>query len=130
MASDRTLLQIQRFEEALAKLHEALVLDETEIVRDALIQRFETTFEMAWKAAWRVLLDLGEKSPEAASQAIEAAFRVGLIEDAGLWQEVRKYRNLTSHSYQINVAVSVAAFVRASAIHAFDALLVKLKSGV
>ena len=128
MPSERTLLQIERFEQALTRLHEALVVNETDLVRDALIQRFEATFEMAWKSTRRVLLDIGENVPESAPVTIEAAFRLGLIADAGLWQEVRRYRNLTSHSYQTNVAVQVAAFVRAQAIHAFDGLLVKLKS--
>lgn len=128
MLSDRTNLQIQRFEEALAKLHAVLVVNEDEIVRDALIQRFEATFEMAWKSTRRVLIDLGETVAESAPITIEAAFRVGLITDAGLWQDVRKYRNMTSHSYQTDVSVQVAAFVRAHAIHAFDALLATLKS--
>ena len=128
MLSDRTQLQIQRFEEALRRLHEALVLDEDDIVRDALIQRFEATYEMAWKSAWRALLDMEESVIESGPVAIEAAFRVGLIADAGLWQEVRKYRNMTSHSYQTKVAIEVAAFVRARAMPAFDALLATLKS--
>lgn len=128
MASDRARLQIARFEEALSRLHAALTLNEDDIVRDALIQRFEATFEAGWKAARRVLMDLGEPVPESAPITIDAAFRVGLIEDAGLWQEVREFRNKTSHSYQTRVAVAVAAFTRARAVHAFDALLAKLKA--
>ena len=128
MPSERTLLQIERFEEALTKVHEALAVNETELVRDALIQRFEATFEMAWKSCRRVLLDMGEDVPEFAPVTIESAFRLGLITDAGLWQEIRRYRNMTSHSYQTNVAVQVAAFVRAKAIHAFDELLFELKA--
>lgn len=128
MLSDRTKLQIQRFEEALARLHAVLELNEDDVVRDALIQRFEATYEMAWKSAWRAMLDMGESVIESGPVAIENAFRVGLIADAGLWQEVRRYRNMTSHSYQNKVAIEVAAFVRAQAIQAFDALVVTLKS--
>lgn len=128
MLSDRTQLQIQRFEAALGRLHAVLVLNEDDVVRDALIQRFEATYEMAWKSAWRALLDMGESVIESGPVAIEGAFRVGLIADAGLWQEVRKYRNMTSHAYQSKVAIEVAAFVRAQAMPAFDALLAALKS--
>ena len=38
------------FEQALRRLEEALAKPEDPIVRDACIQRFEFTFEMAWKA--------------------------------------------------------------------------------
>lgn len=38
------------FEKALGRLEEALTRPEDPIVRDACIQRFEFTFEMAWKA--------------------------------------------------------------------------------
>jgi len=37
-------------ERALARLQEALAKPEDSIVRDAAIQRFEFTFEMAWRA--------------------------------------------------------------------------------
>lgn len=44
--STRTML----FEKALRRLEEALDKPESAIVRDASIQRFEFTFELAWKA--------------------------------------------------------------------------------
>ena len=52
MADHRFTLALGNFEKALARLHEVLVLDETDIVRDALIQRFEFTFETGWQAAY------------------------------------------------------------------------------
>lgn len=45
--TERFAQQRGHFERALAPLAEALAPDETEIVRDAIIQRFEFTFEMA-----------------------------------------------------------------------------------
>jgi hypothetical protein len=38
------------FERALLRLEEALEKPEDAIVRDACVQRFEFTFEMAWRA--------------------------------------------------------------------------------
>jgi len=43
-------LRLSHFERALSRLEEALAKPEDPIVRDASIQRFEFTFEMAWKA--------------------------------------------------------------------------------
>lgn len=48
-------LALRDFESALARLGVALALEETEIVRDALIRRFEFIFETGWKAMQRWL---------------------------------------------------------------------------
>ena len=47
--------QREQFERALERLHEVLAENETGIVRDALIQRFEFAFEMAWRSLHRFL---------------------------------------------------------------------------
>ena len=46
MSQDRFELMRSQFERALSRLHEALEQDETELIRDALIQRFEFTYEL------------------------------------------------------------------------------------
>lgn len=127
MVSDRTRQQIEQFERALGKLQAALEVDETEIVRDAMIQRFEFSFEMAWRSAWRWLLDQGEKLPEKAYDVLPSAFQGRLIADADLWVRMRDYRNQTSHTYKEELAVEVAAFIRSSAAGAMAELLAELK---
>ncbi|OGA22749.1 MAG: hypothetical protein A3I01_13585 [Betaproteobacteria bacterium RIFCSPLOWO2_02_FULL_65_24] len=127
MTADRTRLQIEQFDKALHRLHEVLALDETDVVRDALIQRFEFTFEMAWRSLWRFLNDRGERLSENAYEVLTSAFKSKLIADADLWGKVREYRNLTSHTYKEETAIEVAAFVRSAAVQAFDTLLAELK---
>ncbi|MBI4562335.1 MAG: nucleotidyltransferase substrate binding protein, partial [Candidatus Rokubacteria bacterium] len=72
------------FEQALSRLDEALARSEDAIVRDACIQRFEFTFEMAWKALQRYALAEGLEcvSPR---DCFRAAFRLGLIENDARW---------------------------------------------
>jgi nucleotidyltransferase substrate binding protein (TIGR01987 family) len=123
---DRFELARQQFGKALARLHEALALDETSIVRDALIQRFEFTFELAWKAMHYWLITEGEAVPPITGATLRMALLAGLINDAEVWQRVRDHRNATSHTYNEAKAVEVAAFVRTGAVAAFDALAAKL----
>lgn len=125
----------QRFEEhraqfarALARLHEALAENETPIVRDALIQRFEFTFEMAWLSLFDHLSSQGARVARQAFAVLPLAFQSQLVDDAAVWDQVRAYRNLTSHTYDEAKAVEVAAFVRSTAAAAFDALLAKLQA--
>lgn len=128
MSQDRFALAREQFERALVRLHEALNENETEIVRDALIQRFEFTYELGWKCMFRWLRAQGENVKEIGRQVIQAAYRADLITDADLWERIKDYRDETSHTYNKEKAIEVAAFVRAEAVSAFDALLAKLKT--
>jgi nucleotidyltransferase substrate binding protein (TIGR01987 family) len=128
MADARFLLALGQFEKALARLHELLPEPETPIVRDALIQRFEFTFEAAWRAAYRWLQVRGADVAQEAFVVLPRAFANRLIADEGAWSELRKKRNLTSHTYQEQLAIEVAAFVRGTGIRCFDDLLSTLKA--
>lgn len=119
---DRFGLAREQFGRALGRLHAVLARPEDDVVRDAIIQRFEFAFEMAWKALYRLLRRRGVDLNESAFEVIPAAFSHKLIVDAAGWGDLRKYRNLTSHTYDEQVAIAVAAFVRADAVRLFDAL--------
>lgn len=75
-------------------------------MRDATIQRFEYTFELAWKLFRKVarIEGLEVNSPR---QAIRAAYDVGLLEDIDLWFELLEDRNRTSHTYDESTATQV-----------------------
>lgn len=122
MNRERFDMQRAQFERALLRLHEVLAENETSIVRDALIQRFEFTYEMAWLSLFHYLTFKGERVGKQAFQVLPLAFQALLIKDANLWDQVRLQRNQTSHTYDEVKAISVAAFVRASAVQAFDEL--------
>jgi nucleotidyltransferase substrate binding protein (TIGR01987 family) len=116
---ERFELQRDFFEKALSRLEEVLVLDENDVVRDSIIQRFEFTFEMAWKTMFRYLVDKGEKVAQKAWAVIPVAFEALLISDAGVWDRLREYRNDTSHEYDEGKAIELAAYIRSHGIAAF-----------
>ncbi len=128
MRDARFDLALKAFERALTRLKEVLAENETTIVRDALIQRFEFTFEAAWRCAYRWLRARGANVAEEAFAVLPRALTNGLIHDEACWAEMRQKRNMTSHTYDEKLAVEVAAFVRADAVRAFDALLAVLKA--
>lgn len=115
MASDdRLQVALAHFGRAQARLAEVLALPEDNFIRDALIQRFEFTFEAGWKAAYRWLRARGLDVDEDAYSVIPEAFKRRLLVDEAGWGQMRRYRNLTSHTYNETTAIEVAAFVRAS----------------
>ena len=109
---ERFELQREYFEKALARLGEVLELDESDVVRDSLIQRFEFTFEMAWKTLFRYLTDKGERVAAKAWDVLPLAFECLLIDDPGVWSRMRELRNETSHEYNVQKAIAVAAYIR------------------
>ncbi|ETZ07142.1 hypothetical protein P618_200685 [Holospora obtusa F1] len=76
------------------------------IQRDAAIQRFEFTFELAWKALKNLYYEKGVdlNSPK---DVFRHAFASGDIQDEKIWLEMLKDRNLTSHTYNEPLACEV-----------------------
>ena len=88
--------------QALQRLHElALRVDLTEVERDALIQRFEFSFEIVWKVAKDYLSV--EEGIDAASpkKVIRSCREVGLLDEAEtrLALVMADDRNVTAHTY-------------------------------
>ena len=127
VGDDRFNLALDHFARALGRLHEVLAQPETDFMRDAIIQRFEFTFEAGWKAMYRWLRSRGVDVDEDAFSTIPESFKRRLITDAAVWGEMRKYRNLTSHTYNEPLAIEVVAFVRVDGLAALDSVLQALK---
>lgn len=94
------------FRKALIRLEEVLQQPETDITRDAAIQRFEFCCELAWKAIQEFLRSEGGNcvSPKG---CLREAFKQSLIEDEGAWLSIMEDRNLTSHTYDEKLAHAV-----------------------
>lgn len=115
--------EIERsFRDEVTRLGEALAEPESDIVRDAAIQRFEFCFELAWKTIQKRSRDEGLEcqSPKA---CFRLAWQQGWVEDEAGWLGMLEDRNRTSHTYDVELARQV--YTRLAAHHA---LLVELCS--
>ncbi len=83
---------------ATLKLQEASEAPETELNRDATIQRFEFTFELAWKLMNAILKD-NDINAYGPKNTFRYAARLGLIHDPLVWFKFHEVRNLTTHKY-------------------------------
>ena len=88
---------------AAERLNEALQLQKTDIVRDATIQRFEFTYELAWKAMRKILIKRGSEA-NTPKTVFRLAANDGIIDSLDLWFEFVNYRNNTPHVYNEKVA--------------------------
>lgn len=107
--------RIKTAQRALAKLHELAVKSAlSEVERDALIQRFEFSFELLWKCVKEYLYV--EEGIDAASpkKGIRCCRELGLL-DEGQTQEALQMaddQNLTSHTYDETFAQAVVERIR------------------
>ncbi len=120
--------RFQNFEKSLHNLEKALKINNPDIIQRAgLIQFFEMSFELAWNTMKDYLEEQGfidVKSPRA---AIKKAFETGLITDGHLWLKALEDRNLTSHTYDENIANQVVELIRNNYYSLLAALEKELK---
>ena len=107
MAEERLILTPLR--KALQSLEAVLGREKDDVVRDATIQRFEYTYEIAWKMMKRHLewAEGGDADRLARRELFREAARIGLVESAEEWFEYHQARNRTSHVYDEVVAEEV-----------------------
>jgi nucleotidyltransferase substrate binding protein (TIGR01987 family) len=123
-------VQLENFENATKRLKAALEYDplKLDIVMDAVIQRFEFTFETAWKSVKLAAKAVGYdcKSPKG---CLKLAYRMGWIKDEERWLELLEARNLTSHTYDQETAMDVYETIKDDC-EVFDSLLKELKKEI
>lgn len=110
-------LDLSPLRKALGSLERGLTRRRTNLadeeVRDACIQRFEYCFELSWKMLKRQIeLEIGNTA-EVDGYSKRTLFRVaaerGLISSPEPWFVYLVQRNKTSHAYDAQVALEVAA---------------------
>ena len=94
---------IKDLKKANQRLKEAVKLSPTRIHKDATIQRFEFTFELAWKTIQEYIRDQGFycNSPK---NCIREGARLEIIDNPENWFVFLDNRNLITHTYNEKLA--------------------------
>jgi nucleotidyltransferase substrate binding protein (TIGR01987 family) len=89
---------IKKLKNAHQKLKEGIKQAKDELDKDGVMQRFEFTFELLWKALKLYLQHQGiiVKTPR---DSLVEAFRIGLIDDEKIFLDMLEDKNNTSHIY-------------------------------
>lgn len=114
---------LQRLKEAIAEFTQ---VNSSDVVRDGLIQRFEFTYELAWKTTRDYLIDQGIVDKNSPKSVLREAFAQQLIKDELVWLEMIDDRNKTTHLYSQEEAVRIANNIVGKYAGEFDLLLQKL----
>jgi len=104
--------KVENFKKAVERLSEGLSElegNKSSVVRDGVIQRFEFTTELAWKATREYLMDQGFVDINSPKAVMKEAFSFGLISDDTIWIQILNDRNLTSHIYKEELADEICS---------------------
>ena len=111
------------YKNALERLKEAMLEEPTAIIIDGTIQRYEFTFELAWKIMkdyleYNGFVD-GLSSPR---NIIQLAFQNKIIKNGDIWIQMMLDRNLLSHLYDEEKSREIYNNIKNSYLAQFEQL--------
>jgi len=123
MSPERIKELFDSFSGALRRLEEALGEDisRSSTLVDGTIQRFEFTFELAWKTM-KDYLELMGFTVVSPRDVIKQAFQTGYITDGAAWLDALDKRNLMAYIYQVEIAEEVIDLIKNKYFNLLDEL--------
>ena len=94
------------YQKALVQLGHAVLdygINPADIIKEATVQRFEFTHELAWKLMKDFLNYEGITNIVGSRGATREAYSKGIIENGELWMQMIESRNATVHTYQESI---------------------------
>ena len=114
MRKSDVLLSIKKLEKAFARLKDAAERVEDDLDKDGVIQRFEFTVELLWKALKMALAYNGEEC-QSPRDCVKKAYKMGFLKDDEVILDMIEDRNRSSHIYDEHVADEI--FQRISGVY-------------
>ncbi len=110
---------VDRLEEVIETYND----NNSRIIVDAMIQRFEFCVELSWKLLKDYLSSENVGDFNSPRSVMKESYKMGLITEGELWLDMLEDRNLTSHTYDEIVANTI----RDNILNTHYTLLKKLK---
>ncbi len=117
---------IQKLDSAFLKLEEGTISVKDELDKDGVIQRFEFTFELFWKAL-KIFLEYNGIEVKTPRDSLKESFRINLFKDDEVFLDMLEDRNRTSHIYDRETAEEIFERIKTVYIHSIKTVLNKLK---
>ena len=119
----------ENYSNALLRLKESLQIEDPDEVHiDGIIQRFELTFELAWKCLKEYLEYMGINDDLYGPRGVlKAAFAEGLIYDGDAWIKLLEARSNVTHRYSYNESRKIYLDIKNNYVVLLEKLCEKLK---
>jgi nucleotidyltransferase substrate binding protein (TIGR01987 family) len=124
--------RFSNFNKAFSKLSQAVNQAKekklSELETDGLIQRYEHTYELAWKTLQDYIKDIGIADINGPSKVLREALKMKLITDFEGWSKLKKSREKTSHTYDPETSEEIKELILVLFFKLFSDLQTKLES--
>ena len=123
--------RLKDFEKSAARLKEAASKKEfSDLEKDGVIQRFEFTFELAWKTLKDYLESQGFSGIASPKKALQKSFSMDLASDGNVWINMLEDRNRMSHLYSRAASETIFQNIKKYYVPAIDELAANLKKQI
>lgn len=113
----------QAFEQMKSAVELAEQRDLSDLEEQGLIQAFEYTHELAWNTLKDFLEHQGLRRLYGSKDSSREAFKKNLIENGDVWMDMINSRNLSSHTYNKDIARKIASAIRSDYCREFETLI-------
>ena len=107
--------RFQNYKKALVTMKNAVELSNerelTDLEKQGVIQGFEFTLELAWNVMKDYLEEQGIVDIDGSKSAVRHAFKSGLVEDGETWMNIISSRNISSHTYNEEIAEKLFSMI-------------------
>lgn len=117
---------MKKLNSALTRLKEGTVEARDDLDKDGVIQRFEFTFELFWKAL-KIYLEYKGIEAKTPRDCLKEAFRINLLEIEEIFLDMLEDRNKTSHIYDKETSKEIFERIKCIYIQSIEKVLDKLK---
>lgn len=120
--------KLQKLKEASSRLNDLIESKEkTSYFEDAVIQRFEFTFELLWKTLKEVLEENLIQVNNTPREVFKAAFSAGYIQNEEIADLMLYDRNLTTHMYSQDIAHQIFKNIIEKYIDQINKIILKIE---
>jgi len=93
--------RFQNFKKAFEQLRDSVLkVDElSDLEKEGMVQRFEYTFELAWKTL-KDYLEEQQVNAKFPREVIKQSFHYEIIQDGEIWMDMLEKRTLMAHTYE------------------------------
>lgn len=120
--------KLQKLKEASSRLNDLIESKEkTSYFEDAVIQRFEFTFELLWKTLKEVLEENLIQVNNTPREVFKAAFSSGYIQNEEIADLMLYDRNLTTHMYSQDIAHQIFKNIVEKYIDQINKIILKIE---
>ncbi len=125
--NEKAKYAIEKLQNAFFRLKQGTESAQEELEKDGVIQRFEFTFELLWKAL-KIYLEFKGIQTKTPRDSLKEAFRIQLIDKEEIFLNMLEDRNKTSHIYDQQTSEEIFERIKTEYLSAIGSLINNLNN--